>query len=456
MKRILALLPVISRSRSACRPRSPGHGPVSGPVLEPFAFDRGNPYAGGQHRGADIGASVARTSSRRRAGRSRSRGSTPGGGLTIAIEPPTATPPRSYTSAHLLSGEVLPCRKVPSSGRSARPVRPSRRRTFTSARIASDEHGYVDPLAFLPGRPLHLQLSLPQVLLRRSPAARPLRPTGRPRPQPRGRSEPRLSRGPRAARSVSGVLPSMPSRPGRRGRRQPSPRAWARAKCSSAGGAVAAASGTHWCVRGRGERVGARRLGHPSAETWALLVVLFGAGVLAAGLRRQVRDAVAAHGAPAVFAQAVSSAEDAGRLRPGQHDHVVMDRDLERVLLAEAHALPDLDRNHDATEVVDVANDAVVFWWACEEAARNAARAPIVVVGRPSRLARFDDSPRQQDRKPPGGMRRGPPYDCRGELLPHDAHLLRQFDAPCRPRLHDHRDRHPRPPPAPAGRRPSF
>ena len=56
----------------------------------------------------------------------------------------------------------------------------------------------------------------------------------------------------------------------------------------------------------------------------------------------------------------------------------------------------------------------VVFRWACEDAARKAARAPIVVVGRPSqRLGRFGNSPRGRNRKPRAGMSRGPPYDCR-------------------------------------------
>src|SRR3954469_6029132 len=30
--------------------------PVDGPVLRPFSFDHAHPYAGGQHRGVDLGA----------------------------------------------------------------------------------------------------------------------------------------------------------------------------------------------------------------------------------------------------------------------------------------------------------------------------------------------------------------------------------------------------------------
>ena len=31
--------------------------PVDGPVLRPFSFDHAHPYAAGQHRGVDLGAS---------------------------------------------------------------------------------------------------------------------------------------------------------------------------------------------------------------------------------------------------------------------------------------------------------------------------------------------------------------------------------------------------------------
>ena len=133
MKRILALLPVLLAFQ-VCAPALAWTRPVSGPVLRPFAFDRGNPYAGGQHRGADIGASVSANVVAPAGGTVTFGEALPAAGSRSPFEPPTATPPRSYTSAHSPSGEVLPCRKVPSSGRSARPVRPSSaRRTFTSA-----------------------------------------------------------------------------------------------------------------------------------------------------------------------------------------------------------------------------------------------------------------------------------------------------------------------------------
>ena len=54
--------------------------------------------------------------------------------------------------------------------------------------------------------------------------------------------------------------------------------------------------------------------------------------------------------------------------------------------------------------------------------------------------------------KPPTGPRRHDRMMGADELLRHDAHLLRQFDPAHRPRVHDDRGGHPRPPPPPAGR----
>src|SRR5829696_5759930 len=85
MKRILALLPVLLAFQVCVSPALAWTWPVRGPVLRPFAFDRGNPYAGGQHRGADIGASVGASVAAPTGGTVTFAGSTPGGGLTLAI-----------------------------------------------------------------------------------------------------------------------------------------------------------------------------------------------------------------------------------------------------------------------------------------------------------------------------------------------------------------------------------
>ncbi len=199
MKRILALLPVLLAFQVCVSPALAWTWPVSGPVLRPFAFDRGNPYAGGQHRGADIGASVG--ANRRRAGgrnghvrreHSRRRAHHRHSNRRRLL--------RHARTPRLTRRRARCCRagRCRSSARSARPGRPSSaRRTFTSACASPPTStGTSIRSRSFRGDPLHLRrLSLPQVRLRRSPAARPLRSTGRPRRSTAGRNAPRLSRG---------------------------------------------------------------------------------------------------------------------------------------------------------------------------------------------------------------------------------------------------------------------
>src|SRR5215218_4152438 len=91
---------------------------------------------------------------------------------------------------------------------------------------------------------------------------------------------------------------------------------------------------------------------------WALLPALLAAAAGLAVLRRQLRDAGATDRSAAVFLERTSaSAKDADALRLGEEDRLVLDGDLQGILLAQAEALPDLDRDHDATELIDVADD---------------------------------------------------------------------------------------------------
>jgi murein DD-endopeptidase MepM/ murein hydrolase activator NlpD len=59
--------------------------PASGPVLQLFSVDD-NPYAGGQHRGVDIGAAAGEPVLAPRAGRIVFAGSMPTHGLSITIQ----------------------------------------------------------------------------------------------------------------------------------------------------------------------------------------------------------------------------------------------------------------------------------------------------------------------------------------------------------------------------------
>lgn len=363
MKRILALLPVLLAFQVCVSPALAWTWPVSGPVLRPFAFDRGNPYAGGQHRGADIGASVGASVVAPASGTVTFAGSTPGGGLTLAIR---TVDGYSATLVHLGSlavgrGAAVQDGAVVGTVGSTGQAELGAPHIHLGVRIAADEHGYVDPLAFLPGRaasPPPAEPSAGSAAPKSGGKAASVdgsavtvnagEERAAPEPPVRGRAKRErrpavhglARRAPREETSVTAREGARRSAPAlaERSRRQAAP------TLAYASVAKASAPSTPW---------------RPEAKTWALLVVLFGSGVLAAGLRRQVRDAGAAYGTAAMLAPRVlGAAEDAERLRTREHDHVVMDRDLERVLLTEAQALPDLDRDHDATELVHVADDA--------------------------------------------------------------------------------------------------
>jgi hypothetical protein len=113
----------------------------------------------------------------------------------------------------------------------------------------------------------------------------------------------------------------------------------------------------------RHEREGARQ----SIPTWLLLGVGGGLSlllVLAGGLalrlaRHKLPDAEAADRAAAVLLERPApTAEDARLNGSGEHDRLALDGDLDRILLSEPETLPDLDRNHDPAQLVDVADDS--------------------------------------------------------------------------------------------------
>ena len=57
MKRLVALLPVLIALQAGVPPALAWTWPVDGPVLRPFVLGD-DPYAAGQHRGIDIGATA--------------------------------------------------------------------------------------------------------------------------------------------------------------------------------------------------------------------------------------------------------------------------------------------------------------------------------------------------------------------------------------------------------------
>src|ERR687887_2949645 len=77
--------------------------PVDGPVLRPFVFGS-DPYAAGQHRGIDIGASTGTPVRAAAGGVVTFAGTVPSGGKTVTIQTPTGY---AVTLVHLGSIGVL-------------------------------------------------------------------------------------------------------------------------------------------------------------------------------------------------------------------------------------------------------------------------------------------------------------------------------------------------------------
>jgi hypothetical protein len=344
MKRLVMLLPVLLAFQVGVQPALAWTWPVDGPVLRPFNLG-GDPYAGGQHRGIDIGAPVGAAVVAPAGGRVTFAGTVPTGGRTIAIRTPDG-----YSVTLLQLGAVDVARDqevtegdvvgvIGASGE-AELLEPH---VHLGIRLSADPNGYLDPLGFLPP-----QTSGSRPVADPAPAPTPTGAAARePEKAGSGRARP-----PRV--STTGAVEAVEEAPRRRlGRmiRLPAPaRVWA----------------GHPLPRTLESQVGSTSVAaafHPAEDRgsalWPFLCVAAALGPALAVLRRKLRDARAAHRAPAVLLERlVASAEDTDRLRFREEDGLVLDRDFELVLLAEAEALADLDRNHDPAELVDVANDS--------------------------------------------------------------------------------------------------
>jgi hypothetical protein len=376
MKRLVILLPVLLAFQVGVQPALAWTWPVDGPVLRPFVLGD-NPYAAGQHRGIDIGAPTGTTVRAPAAGTVSFAGTVPTGGRTLTIR---TSDGYSVTLLHL--GTIRAVRgaavsegdPVGTVGRSGVPEL-AEPYVYLGIRVTADANGYVDPLRFLPAAsapaPAPTPAPAPAPVEQPSAAGAPTSPGAAPEPAqpvtdpgPDPVSEPLVASAPLgsarqrrlAPRSrihlpadvpVKGVVSTQPMR---------ASRANAPADSESLTGrsfgheAPAARPGSTKVVATQGAGHGWR---------WVLLPAL-AAAALAAGLRLrgQLADARATDGASAVFLERVPApTEDTGRLRLGEQNGLVFDRDLERILLAQAEALPDLDRDHDSSELVDVPDD---------------------------------------------------------------------------------------------------
>jgi hypothetical protein len=127
--------------------------PVDGPVLRPFNFGS-DPYAGGQHRGIDVGAPVGALVAAPAGGTVSFTGSVPGGGGAVTIR--TAD---GFSVTLLQLGSISVLRgttiaegaEVGSVGESVDAVTHSAH-VHLGVRYTTSENGYVDPLSLLPPR----------------------------------------------------------------------------------------------------------------------------------------------------------------------------------------------------------------------------------------------------------------------------------------------------------------
>jgi hypothetical protein len=126
--------------------------PVAGPVLQPFSFDPAHPYAGGQHRGIDIGADSGATIVAPVAGTVTFAGTVPSSGSSLTI---LTADSLSVTLTHLGSLAVAKGAAV-AEGAPVGTVGPSGTPEVTApyvhlgVRTVADDNGYLDPLGFLP------------------------------------------------------------------------------------------------------------------------------------------------------------------------------------------------------------------------------------------------------------------------------------------------------------------
>jgi hypothetical protein len=373
MKRLVILLPVLLAFQVGVQPALAWTWPVDGPVLRPFKLGD-DPYAGGQHRGVDVGAPLG-TSVRAPAGGTISfAGSVPTSGKSVTIQTPDG-----YSVTLVQLGTIGVTRGAPvAEGGVVGTIGPSGEagvpgpHVHLGVRLTSDPNGYLDPLRLLPPRPAEAPEPEPALVPVPEPAPAPVAdaPAGQtaspehtPPPQPVA-EQPAPSHVRPVVAPMGGHLEAnrnagFVAHPGlehARGRGAVETRPQAQRSVLPARTARRSFEPLARPARQGITAIDAR--GQRARWPWALLPALLAAAAGLGVLRRQLRDAGVTHGSAAVFLERlVASAKDTDALWLREEDRLVLDGDLEGILLAEAEALPDLDRDHDATELVDVADD---------------------------------------------------------------------------------------------------
>jgi hypothetical protein len=355
MRHLVILLPALLALQVGVQPAFAWTWPVDGPVLRTFNVDA-NPYAGGQHRGIDVGAPVGTPVLAPAAGKVSFAGSVGTNGPTVTIQTPdglSVTLVQLGTIGVSKGADVDEGAPIGSVGASSE-VEIAEPHVHLGIRRTSDPNGYLDPLAFLPARPGAQAPPETEPVPAPAPAPavkQPVRPSSPPVEAPRAapaHARPssktvEVRRLARSSRSKDRVRAAGPGNQLGRGVIRAAPRE----RHSFEPAPVRAFA-----------KVPARS---PDRRNPLLFAVIVVAAALAAGLavlRRQLPDAHAADGAAPVFLEGLAAAtENAQGLRLGEEDRLVLDGDLEGVLLSEAEALADLDGDHDPAELVYVADD---------------------------------------------------------------------------------------------------
>ena len=144
--------------------------PADGPVLQPFLFDPAHPYAGGQHRGIDIGGDSGADVRAPATGVVTFAGTVPASGRSLTVETAAGL---SVTLTHLGTIDVAKGASVAEGdavatiGASGEPELATPY-VHLGVRVAAEPQGYLDPLSFLPPRVAPTQPAPP------APAAPPV------------------------------------------------------------------------------------------------------------------------------------------------------------------------------------------------------------------------------------------------------------------------------------------
>jgi hypothetical protein len=370
MRSLALLLPALVALQVGVQPALAWAWPVDGPVVRPFVLGD-DPYAGGQHRGIDIGSSPGGPVRAPASGSVSFAGTVPTGGKTVTIRTPdgyavTLQHLGGYSvarGADVAEGETIAAASAAGAEGSATIV-------YLGIRVADEPNGYVDPLTLLPAPPAPAEDPPPA----EPPADPPAEPADShesdpgapahqdPAPSRHHREDSTSGRAPESRDASAPVAEkgdhaasdAWPASPHGRGARLGAP-----VRAAVPEHSVLPADATAGFVPAV---LHEPAQGHRSRLT-SLVPAAFAAGLALAGAalvrrRRQLGHAASADGAAAVLLQgAAATAEDADCLRLRQEDHVVLDGDLERVLLGQREPLSNLDRDDDPPQIVDVAND---------------------------------------------------------------------------------------------------